>query len=243
MYVLSCALYYFSTQLPNKGFLLKMIMWSCFQSPFTFHLSILLTSLLLQSFLAKCPHSLGLPLVVAFSHSVMFYSLWPSTMLLCHGISQTRILQWVANSSSRRSSWPRDQTFSTESPGKPGVDSTIINLPSSSLGHSGSAFVSPVLAMGTKQEILSNFLTIPSMVSSQHTKKFLARLISHCKANAELEVRWQSDESGIAFPGLLAMETHQVPRKPCSWVLFSKILRGWEHRGTRKSRPAVGASS
>ena len=36
MGVLSCALYYFSTQLPNRGFLLKMIMWPCFQSPFRF---------------------------------------------------------------------------------------------------------------------------------------------------------------------------------------------------------------
>ena len=42
---------------------------------FAFHLSMLLTSLLLPSFLAKFPHLLGLPLVVVvFSHSVMFYS-------------------------------------------------------------------------------------------------------------------------------------------------------------------------
>ena len=56
--------------------------------------------------------------------------LWPPTMLLCHGISQARVLEWVATSSFRRSSWSRDQTFSNESPGKPGVASTIINLPS-----------------------------------------------------------------------------------------------------------------
>ena len=48
-----------------------------------------------------------------------------------HGVSQTRILKWVAIYSSRGSSWPRDQTmspvssvlagrfFTTESPGKP----------------------------------------------------------------------------------------------------------------------------
>ena len=50
-----------------------------------------------------------------------------------HGISQARILEWVAISSSRGSSWPKDRTcisgisciasefFTTEPPGKPQV--------------------------------------------------------------------------------------------------------------------------
>ena len=54
--------------------------------------------------------------------------LWPASSSV-HGISQARILEWVAISFSRASSWPRDQTqgipslagsfFTTESPGKP----------------------------------------------------------------------------------------------------------------------------
>ena len=52
-----------------------------------------------------------------------------------HGILQVRILKWVAMPSSRRSSWPRDQTciscisgrfFTTEPPGKP--VSTIVQF-------------------------------------------------------------------------------------------------------------------
>ena len=54
----------------------------------------------------------------------MDYSLPGSTV---HGISQARILEWVAISFSRGSSWPRDQThvscmggsFTTAPPGKP----------------------------------------------------------------------------------------------------------------------------
>ena len=49
------------------------------------------------------------------AHSVAFDSLWPH--VLCslpgssvHGISQARILEWVAIFFSRRSSWPRDGT-------------------------------------------------------------------------------------------------------------------------------------
>ena len=47
-----------------------------------------------------------------------------------HGLPQARILEWVATSFSRRSSWPRDQThvfciaggfFTTEPPGKPSI--------------------------------------------------------------------------------------------------------------------------
>ena len=33
-----------------------------------------------------------------------------------HGIFQARILEWIAISSSKGSSWPRDQTSSPESP-------------------------------------------------------------------------------------------------------------------------------
>ena len=56
----------------------------------------------------------------------MDYS-WPGSSV--HGISQTRILEWVAIYSSKGSSWPRDPQasssalaladFTTEPPGKP----------------------------------------------------------------------------------------------------------------------------
>ena len=39
-------------------------------------------------------------------------------MLLCHGISQARILEWVTISFSRGSSWPRDQTQVSCIPGR-----------------------------------------------------------------------------------------------------------------------------
>ena len=69
------------------------------------------------------------------SHSVKSVSLWPHGLYSLtgssfHGILQARILEWVAISSSRGSSWPRDWTrvssisciaggFSTsEAPGK-----------------------------------------------------------------------------------------------------------------------------
>ena len=49
-----------------------------------------------------------------FSHLVVSDSLWPHglspTRLLCHGISQARILECVAVSYSRGSSWIRDGT-------------------------------------------------------------------------------------------------------------------------------------
>ena len=48
------------------------------------------------------------------SHSVVSDSLWPHglkpTTSSVHGIPQARILEWVAISSSRGSSWPRDWT-------------------------------------------------------------------------------------------------------------------------------------
>ena len=45
-----------------------------------------------------------------FSYSVMSDSLWPHAGFSVHGILQTRILEWVATSFSRGSSWPRDRT-------------------------------------------------------------------------------------------------------------------------------------
>ena len=67
-----------------------------------------------------------------FSCHVVSASLWPMDCSLpgssVHGILQARILEWVAISSSRGSSWPRDQTcvsciasgfFTAEPPGKP----------------------------------------------------------------------------------------------------------------------------
>ena len=61
------------------------------------------------------------------SASLRSYGLWPAR-ILCHGILQARILEWVAISFSRGSSWPRDWThvsciaggfFTTEPVGKP----------------------------------------------------------------------------------------------------------------------------
>ena len=52
-----------------------------------------------------------------------------------HGILQARILEWIAISFSRGSSWPRDQTrvscitgsfFTNEPPGKPWGDQTVV---------------------------------------------------------------------------------------------------------------------
>ena len=52
--------------------------------------------------------------VVGFSHPVMSSSLWPHglqpTRLRVHGISQARVLEWVAISSSRGASQTRDGT-------------------------------------------------------------------------------------------------------------------------------------
>ena len=65
----------------------------------------------------------------------MDYSLPGSSV---HGISQERILKWVAISFSRGSSWPRDQTcvsciagksFTTEPPGKPIPLSSVKYIP------------------------------------------------------------------------------------------------------------------
>ena len=45
---------------------------------------------------------------VSDSYDPMDYSLWDSSV---HGISQARILEWVAISFSKVSSWPRDWTL------------------------------------------------------------------------------------------------------------------------------------
>ena len=53
---------------------------------------------------------------VKWSRSVVSDSLWPRELYnppgsSVHGILQIRILEWAAISSSRRSSWPKDQTL------------------------------------------------------------------------------------------------------------------------------------
>ena len=69
------------------------------------------------------------------------YSVWCTHQApLSMGLSQARILEWVSISSSRRSSWPRDQTqvfsisyigrriyFTPEPPGKPPTTGTEMN--------------------------------------------------------------------------------------------------------------------
>ena len=64
--------------------------------------------------------------VKSLSHVRLFATLW----IVAHGIFQARVLEWVASSFSRGSSWPRDQTrvfciagrgFNSEPPGKPYV--------------------------------------------------------------------------------------------------------------------------
>ena len=56
----------------------------------------------------RCLHSQLL------SHAWLFATLWTTVgSSSVHGIRQARILKWVTISSSRRSSWPRDQTHSS----------------------------------------------------------------------------------------------------------------------------------
>ena len=66
----------------------------------------------------------GNPLQYSCLENPMDRGTWQATV---HGVSQARILEWVAISSSRGSSWPRDQThifcitgefFTTEPSGK-----------------------------------------------------------------------------------------------------------------------------
>ena len=86
---------------------------------------------LAHEFILHCHHTFGYIWVVLLSCVWLFgdpmdYSLQDSSV---HGILQARILEWVAISSSRESSWPRDQThvsclavgfFATELVGSPG---------------------------------------------------------------------------------------------------------------------------
>ena len=67
------------------------------------------------------------------SYNPMNYSLPGSPV---HGVSQARILEWAATSFSMGSFWPRDETcishtrrwvFTTESPGKPTVNNTVLH--------------------------------------------------------------------------------------------------------------------
>ena len=87
---------------------------------------------LLHSFPPAEEYLLSPPLLLLFSHSVMSNSCDPMDCSApgssVHGISQGRILQWVAIFSSRASSWPKDQTrisciagifFTAEPLGKP----------------------------------------------------------------------------------------------------------------------------
>ena len=62
------------------------------------------------------------------SDSLLSHGLYSPPGSSVHGISQARILEWVATSFSRGSSWPRDEPaspalaaafFTTEPPGKP----------------------------------------------------------------------------------------------------------------------------
>ena len=86
-----------------------------------------------------------------------------------HGISQVRILQWVAISFSRGSSWPRDQTcisciegrfFIAQPPGKPVLWYTVQNV----LENCYSVLVEVILER-EKGDRLCNFLHIQNIAS------------------------------------------------------------------------------
>ena len=93
------------------------------------------------------PHSLYERKWGKWSHSVVSNSLWPHGLYSLpsssfHGISQARILEWVAISFSRGSSWPRDGSWISRIAGK-----TIYHL-----SHQGS----PCLSMKLKVKLLSH---------------------------------------------------------------------------------------
>ena len=75
---------------------------------------------LLHSFPPAEEYLISPPLLLLFSHSVMSNSCDPMDCSApgssVHGISQGRILEWVAIFSSRASSWPRDQIQVSKSP-------------------------------------------------------------------------------------------------------------------------------
>ena len=85
-----------------------------------------------------------------------------------HGISQARMLEWVAISFSRRSSWQRDQTqvacitsrfFATESPGKP---HTYIHLTNK---HSNKIIMSSTHYQGLRGTTLNSMSTSGTQIS------------------------------------------------------------------------------
>ena len=74
------------------------------------------------SFMEIPPWSLACVSAQALSHVQLFVTPMDCSLPYSsvHGISQARILEWVAISSSRGSSWPRDRRFfTTTPPGKP----------------------------------------------------------------------------------------------------------------------------
>ena len=85
---------------------------------------------------------------------IMDCSPWGSSV---HGILQARILEWVAMPSSKRSSWPRDQTHSSHSAGG--------SLP---LSHQGS----PSIVIGLSSNAISPFR--PSWRHDQQLHTFIA---------------------------------------------------------------------
>ena len=84
-----------------------------------------------------------------------------------HGISQARILEWVAISFSRGSSWPRDQTqvdcitgrfFTTESPGKPHTYIYLTNK------HSNKIIMSSIHYQGLRGTTLNSMRTFGTQI-------------------------------------------------------------------------------
>ena len=86
--------------------------WCLTSLDFKFHLS---SWILSSTYFSSSPLVTALPFALrVLGCSVMSDSLWPMDCSppgsSVHEISQARILEWVAISSSRGSSWPRDQT-------------------------------------------------------------------------------------------------------------------------------------
>ena len=98
------------------------------------------------------------PFMYILSHSVITNSLWhmkfSSPDSSVHGVFHARILEWAGISSSRRTSWPRDQThiacvsyiagrfFTAEPLGRPIYVSGILKLPTIIVFLSTSPFMS-----------------------------------------------------------------------------------------------------
>ena len=112
-----------------------------------------------------------------------------------HGISQARILEWVAISSSKRSFGSRDQTyapcfagglFTTEPPGKPHTVWVWLNLPSDPPVTWGCAI------LGKEQ----SFCELPSLSVKVRTTPF------HPKGReGSLHSDWQTAGRGVVTAG------------------------------------------